>query len=145
MPALTTAMRLPCTACNRRDSTSGQRSSPFMVDAVPSVIESPKATIAKLIRRRHHLDGVDEEPRRRAVRKCCFVLRLAFRSRALRGDVGCGEGFRVPCHRAALARDVKADGELASGKLRRIAHETKLDAIAPDRAPRRHRHARFAA
>ena len=48
MPALTTAMRLPCTACSRRDSTSGQRSSPFMVDAVPSVIESPNATIAKL-------------------------------------------------------------------------------------------------
>jgi len=40
---------------------------------------------------------------------------------------------------------MEADGELASGKFGRIAHETELDAIAPDRAPRRHRHARFAA
>src|SRR5439155_12905188 len=53
--------------------------------------------------------------------------------------------FRMPRHRAALARNVEADGKLASGKLGRIAHETELDAIAPDRAPRRHRHARLAA
>ena len=37
-------------ACSRRDSTSGQRSSPFMVEAVPSVIESPNATIAAVRR-----------------------------------------------------------------------------------------------
>jgi hypothetical protein len=30
----------------RRASTSGQRSSPFSVDSVPSVIESPNATTA---------------------------------------------------------------------------------------------------
>src|SRR5215471_1471985 len=47
MPALTTETLRP-SACRRRESTSGQRSSPFMVEAVPSVIESPKATIAKL-------------------------------------------------------------------------------------------------
>jgi hypothetical protein len=44
MPALTTEARTPA-ACSRRASTSGQRSSPLIVDAVPSVIESPKATI----------------------------------------------------------------------------------------------------
>jgi hypothetical protein len=33
--------------CSRRASTSGQRSSPFIVEAVPSVIESPNATIAR--------------------------------------------------------------------------------------------------
>src|SRR5687768_1956960 len=43
MPALTTDTRLPYAACRRRDNTSGQRSSPFNVDNVPSVIESPKA------------------------------------------------------------------------------------------------------
>ena len=48
MPAFTTAMRLPYLAFSRRDSTSGQRSSPFMVEAVPSVMESPNATMAKL-------------------------------------------------------------------------------------------------
>src|SRR5258708_30760808 len=49
------------------------------------------------------------------------------------------------CPYTTLFRSVEADGELASGKLGRIAHETELDAIAPDRAPRRHRHARLAA
>src|SRR6266481_7835559 len=44
MPALTTATLLPNTQCSRRASTSGQRSSPFMVLAVPSVMESPNAT-----------------------------------------------------------------------------------------------------
>ena len=44
MPALITAARWPA-AASRRDSTFGQRSSPFMVEAVPSVIESPNATI----------------------------------------------------------------------------------------------------
>ena len=48
MPALTTATRLPYCACSRRASTSGQRSSPFMVEAVPSVIESPKATMRRV-------------------------------------------------------------------------------------------------
>src|SRR6266853_5361448 len=44
MPALTTATLLPNARCSRRASTSGQRSSPFMVLAVPSVMESPNAT-----------------------------------------------------------------------------------------------------
>ena len=35
------------TVCSRRASTSRQRSSPFIVEAVPSVIESPNATIAR--------------------------------------------------------------------------------------------------
>ena len=34
-------------ACMRRDKTSGQRSSPFNVEAVPSVIESPSATMKR--------------------------------------------------------------------------------------------------
>src|SRR5258708_4879609 len=42
MPAFTTAQR----PFKRRASTSGQRSSPLMVEAVPSVIESPNATTA---------------------------------------------------------------------------------------------------
>ena len=46
IPALTTETRLPRTACRRRASTSGHRSSPFKVESVPSVIESPNATIA---------------------------------------------------------------------------------------------------
>ena len=61
----------PCcrrAACRRRDSTSGQRSSPFIVEAVPSVIESPNATIAKALGRRHHVDRVEEEPRGRRCR-----------------------------------------------------------------------------
>src|SRR5437868_5694884 len=49
MPALTTAMRLPYAARRRRDSTSGQRSSPFIVEAVPSVMESPNATTARAL------------------------------------------------------------------------------------------------
>src|SRR5258708_40106375 len=44
MPALTTATLVPNARCSLRASTSGQRSSPFMVLAVPSVIESPNAT-----------------------------------------------------------------------------------------------------
>src|SRR3954454_14876633 len=45
MPAFTTAAPSPYAACNRRASAFGQRSSPFKVEAVPSVIESPYATI----------------------------------------------------------------------------------------------------
>src|SRR4051812_40250942 len=45
MPALTTTTRFPYAACSRRDNAFGQRSSPFKVDAVPSVMESPNATI----------------------------------------------------------------------------------------------------
>src|SRR5215467_10016656 len=48
MPSLTTEYRLPDSACRRRAKTSGQRSSPFSVDAEPSVMESPKATITRL-------------------------------------------------------------------------------------------------
>src|SRR5215471_14516349 len=48
MPSLTTEKRLPASACRRRAKTSGQRSSPFRVDAEPSVMESPKATIARV-------------------------------------------------------------------------------------------------
>ena len=44
IPAFTTATRSPYAACSRRDRTSGHRSSPFRVEAVPSVIESPKHT-----------------------------------------------------------------------------------------------------
>src|SRR3954447_6966147 len=44
IPSLTTTRRSPKAAWRRRASTSGQRSSPLRVDAVPSVIESPKAT-----------------------------------------------------------------------------------------------------
>src|SRR5688500_5197099 len=43
IPAFTTDTRLPYAACRRRDNTSGHRSSPFNVDSVPSVIESPNA------------------------------------------------------------------------------------------------------
>src|SRR6185295_8091857 len=42
IPALTTATLSPFDAWRRRERTSGHRSSPFNVDAVPSVIESPK-------------------------------------------------------------------------------------------------------
>src|SRR5689334_4018225 len=42
-------MRLPCKACRRRARTSGQRSSPFIVVAVPSVIESPNATTTRVL------------------------------------------------------------------------------------------------
>src|SRR5215468_998921 len=48
IPALTTAILLPNARCSRRDNTSGQRSSPFMVVAVPSVMESPNATINRV-------------------------------------------------------------------------------------------------
>src|SRR5712671_2216381 len=44
MPVLITAARWPA-AARRRESTLGQRSSPLSVDAVPSVMESPNATI----------------------------------------------------------------------------------------------------
>src|SRR5258708_1274711 len=50
MPALTTATLLPNARCSRRASTSGQRSSPFMVLAVPSVMESPNATTSPVSR-----------------------------------------------------------------------------------------------
>ena len=48
MPAFTTANLSPNFACSRRESTAGQRSSPFMVEPVPSVSESPKATMARV-------------------------------------------------------------------------------------------------
>src|SRR5262249_43155970 len=43
-------------------------------------------------------------------------------------------------HRPALAHNMKADGELATGKLdaRGIAHEVEHDAIAPHRSAWRH-------
>ena len=44
MPSLTTDTWDAPAACSRCNSTSGQRSSPFRVEAVPSVIESPNAT-----------------------------------------------------------------------------------------------------
>src|SRR4051794_39261135 len=44
MPVLMTAALLPA-APRRRESTFGQRSSPLSVEAVPSVMESPNATI----------------------------------------------------------------------------------------------------
>src|SRR6202007_2202777 len=44
IPAFTTTTRSPYRACNRRASAFGQRSSPFNVEAVPSVIESPNPT-----------------------------------------------------------------------------------------------------
>src|SRR3954471_23449874 len=47
MPALITAARCPA-AASRRDNTLGQPSSPFMVEAVPSVMESPKQTITRV-------------------------------------------------------------------------------------------------
>ena len=50
MPSFTTTKRSPAVACRRRAKTSGQRSSPFNVDAVPSVIESPNATITRVVR-----------------------------------------------------------------------------------------------
>src|SRR6187431_3160585 len=46
IPAFTTDTRRPYATCTRREKTSGQRSSPFSVDAVPSVMESPKHTTA---------------------------------------------------------------------------------------------------
>src|SRR5688500_18170393 len=48
MPALTTTILGPGLARRRRDSTSGHRSSPLRVDAVPSVIESPNATTTRV-------------------------------------------------------------------------------------------------
>src|SRR4030088_476378 len=48
MPSFTTEKRLPEAACRRRAKTSGQRSSPFNVDAVPSVMESPNATMTRV-------------------------------------------------------------------------------------------------
>ena len=44
MPAFTTPTSRP-SACSRRASSSGQRLLVSEVDAAPSVIESPKATI----------------------------------------------------------------------------------------------------
>src|ERR1051325_254226 len=44
MPALTTEKRSPNAAGRRGESALGQRSSPFRVEAVPSVMESPNAT-----------------------------------------------------------------------------------------------------
>jgi hypothetical protein len=49
MPASTTLNRSPNASCIRRANTSGQRSSPFSVEAVPSVIESPNATTACVV------------------------------------------------------------------------------------------------
>src|SRR5260370_861524 len=44
MPSSTTETRFPYAACRRRERSSGHRSSPLSVEAVPSVIESPNAT-----------------------------------------------------------------------------------------------------
>src|SRR5882724_4461991 len=43
IPWFTTLTRSPCAACSRRDRSLLHRSLPLIVDAVPSVIESPKA------------------------------------------------------------------------------------------------------
>ena len=45
MPAFTTENLSPNFACSRRESTSTQRSFPFRVEPVPSVIELPSATM----------------------------------------------------------------------------------------------------
>ena len=136
MPALTTATRLPWIACSRRESTSGQRSSPFMVEAVPSVIESPKATIATRLGRRHHVDRVKEEPGCGAEGKRSLVLRAACDPAPGARDVGGLQRLGVPGHRPAFAGDMEADSELAARQSGvRVAHEAQGDGIAPDRAP----------
>src|SRR4029078_5206708 len=48
MPAFTTETRFQYAACRRRERSSGQRSSPLIVEAAPSVIESPNAQTTRV-------------------------------------------------------------------------------------------------
>ena len=118
-------------ARSRRASTSGQRSSPFMVEPVPSVIESPNATITCVSA------GATCRPRRGNTRrpsegKRGLVLAWPFEPAAGRGHVGGLQRFGVPGHRTALAGDMEADRELAAGERLRVAHERQRDRVAPD-------------
>ena len=112
MPALTTDTRSPYAACIRRENTSGQRSSPLSVDAVPSVIESPNAQITRVsagaitstASRKYH-DVVVNGKALSSLRRCARRRRAA--------EVGRLQRLRVPRHRAARAGDVETDRELA--------------------------------
>ena len=68
MPAFITETRFPYAACNRRDKAFGHRSSPFNVDAVPSVMDR-KATTTEW-RPGHDVERVEEVPGRRRERRC---------------------------------------------------------------------------
>src|SRR5712691_1359037 len=48
IPSFTSEMRLPYAARRRRNNTSGHRSSPLSVEAVPSVMESPNVATTKV-------------------------------------------------------------------------------------------------
>ena len=132
MPPLTTATLLPWIALRRRDSTLGQRSSPFMVDAAPSVMESPNAMMAKASvgpssrshRGRTTTRSYTEMPLRPPT---CPWIRTGC------GDVGRRQRLGVPGHRAAFADDVKADREAAAGEVVGLPCERQRDGIAPDR------------
>ena len=103
-----------------------------MVEAVPSVIESPKATITCVSAGAIMSTRVEEEPGGGRERERRLVLAVPFGAGAGRGDIGGLQRLGVPGHRPALARDVEADRELAAGKLA-LASRTKgsATAIAP--------------
>src|SRR5712671_973257 len=88
MPALTTAILLPQTALSRRASTSGQRSSPFIVEAAPSLIGSPKFDDRMGVGRRH-VEHVQEVPGRGAERKRLLVSPSPLAQALVRALVNC--------------------------------------------------------
>ncbi len=107
------------------------------------MIEVAEGDDREALGRRQHLDGIEEEPRGRAVGERSLVLRRALGAGTGRADVRCLHRLGVPGHRAAFTGDMETHGELAAHEVcrRRIMHERQRHRIAPHRCSRLHRHA----
>ena len=130
MPWFTTMKRSPFAACRRRDSTSGQRSSPLM---------RGRGAVGDRIAEGHDRLGCRRPDMSTSSRKYQEVVEngnapsasaRSFRAAAGRRQVGGGERLGVPGHRPAFARDMEADGELAAGEQRVGGDFTKGSATA---------------
>ncbi len=85
-----------------------------MVVPVPSVMESPKATMTWAFGGQVHVDFVEEVPGGRRIGNALSLTSCCRERRAGRRQVGRLQRLGVPGHRAAVAHDMEADGELQS-------------------------------
>ncbi len=132
MPAFTTAYWLPYSAWTWRANTSGQRSSPLMVEAVPSVIEVAECHDRLGAGRRTHVQFVEEIPGRGRIGERLFSLVRGFGAAVWWADVGGGQCLGVPGHRSAVAADVEGDSEAAAGQhfVVGVSDEGQRDGVA---------------
>ena len=124
-PLFMTPIGRPPRATRRRASWSGQRQKASIVEMLPSVSESPSATMPPASRRRQHIDAAQEEP---------LVGQIADRHHRLGGEIARRRDVvglpRIAAGdreiRRHLARQIEADreiGERRHAELDRIAEQ----------------------